>query len=100
MTTETGSYHPLLDDLDARQDDLLEQLDQLNQRIELLLTQFTAAACVPVRPSVPEPADATARAVPGGLDLFTPVEMAGLADRAQETQGQEHGHEAAGQAEE
>ncbi len=32
----------LLDELDARQDEVLAQLDELNQRIELLLAEFTS----------------------------------------------------------
>ncbi len=40
MATDLGPHYCLLDELDARQDELLSQLDQLNQRIELLLGQF------------------------------------------------------------
>ncbi|MHB8968969.1 MAG: hypothetical protein ACYC3X_02710 [Pirellulaceae bacterium] len=43
MATDLDPHYSLLDDLDARQDDLLGQLDQLNQRIELLLGQFGSA---------------------------------------------------------
>ena len=47
MATDLDPHYSLLDELDARQDELLGQLDQLNQRIELLLGQFGAA---PIRP--------------------------------------------------
>jgi len=47
MAVEIGPHYALLDDLDVRQDELLEQLDQLNQRIELLLMQFSPAPPVP-----------------------------------------------------
>ncbi|MHB0955712.1 MAG: hypothetical protein ACYC0X_04965 [Pirellulaceae bacterium] len=43
MATDLGPHYSLLDELDTRQDQLLDQLDQLNQRIELLLGQFGAA---------------------------------------------------------
>ena len=36
MTLEIGTHYSLLDELDARQDELLEQIDQLNQRLETL----------------------------------------------------------------
>jgi hypothetical protein len=59
MAAEIGSQYSLLDDLDARQDAVLEQLDQLNGRIESLLAQFTSVAVSPVSPPVvgesPEP---------------------------------------------
>ena len=45
MTLEIGTHCSLLDDLDARQDELLEQIDQLNQRLETLLAQFTTVPC-------------------------------------------------------
>ncbi len=47
MATDLDPHYSLLDELDARQDELLGQLEQLNQRIELLLGQFGAA---PIRP--------------------------------------------------
>ncbi len=56
-----------LDELDARQDDLLLQLDQLNTRIETLLGQFTAASEPP---------------------LFAPVEMPRLANCPQQPQAE------------
>lgn len=39
--------YTLLDDLDARQNDLLDQLDALNQRLETVLAQL--------QPKIPEP---------------------------------------------
>jgi hypothetical protein len=58
MAVEIGSHYSLLDDLDVRQDDLLEQIDGLNRRIELLLTQYTSTltARVPF-PVEDEPAE-------------------------------------------
>jgi hypothetical protein len=53
MAAEIGSHYSLLDDLDMRQDDVLEQLDQLNQRIELLLNEFTTTVHAPLPASVP-----------------------------------------------
>lgn len=35
------TYYTLLDELDARQNDVLSQLDELNDRVEQLLRQFT-----------------------------------------------------------
>jgi len=60
MAMEISAHYSLLDDLDARQDKLLEQIDQLNTRLELLLTQFSApsASCACVPP--PQMADAGA----------------------------------------
>jgi hypothetical protein len=50
MTLEMRSHYSLLDELDTRQDELLEQIDQLNCRLELLLTQFAAAPADPLPP--------------------------------------------------
>jgi hypothetical protein len=52
MVAEIGSHYTLLDELDVRQDELLEQLDLLNQRIESLLTQFAPASSIPIAPPV------------------------------------------------
>ena len=52
MPREAGMHFNLLDELDARQDDLLEQIDQLNRRLESLLTQFSGTP----GPSVSPPA--------------------------------------------
>ncbi len=44
----TGDLQPrptLLDELDARQNDVLDQLDELNRRIELLLAEFSGHGC-------------------------------------------------------
>ena len=41
MQREPGQQPTLLDELDARQDDVLDQLDDLNHRIESLLREFT-----------------------------------------------------------
>ncbi len=40
-TGEFGPQLTLLDELDARQNDVLAQLDELNHRIEVLLQEFT-----------------------------------------------------------
>ncbi len=60
MALEISTHYSLLDELDARQDELLEQIDQLNARLELLLAQFAApaASCACVPP--PQMADAGA----------------------------------------
>jgi hypothetical protein len=52
MTLEIGSHYSLLDELDSRQDELLEQIDRLNHRLELLLAQFTAVPSHLVPPPV------------------------------------------------
>ncbi len=41
MTGDTQPPLTLLDELDARQNDVLDQLDELNRRIELLLVEFS-----------------------------------------------------------
>ena len=41
MTETTPNAHTLLDELDARQDDVLGQLDQLNEQIEGVLEDWT-----------------------------------------------------------
>jgi hypothetical protein len=46
----------LLAELEARQDEVLEQLDALNARLEKLLAEFT-----PERPAAPVPAPAPAK---------------------------------------
>lgn len=63
MSFAIDPHGTFLDELDARQDDLLLQLDRLNTRIEMLLSQFTPAS---------EPT------------LFAPVEVPRLADGPQE----------------
>jgi hypothetical protein len=52
MAPEIGLHYSLLDELDIRQDDLLEQIDQLNCRIESLLTQCASTPSDPVHPPV------------------------------------------------
>jgi hypothetical protein len=52
MAPEIGLHYSLLDELDIRQDDLLEQIDQLNCRIESLLTQCASTPSDPVTPLV------------------------------------------------
>ena len=37
MTEDLAAHYTLLDELDARQNDVLAQLDELNERIETLL---------------------------------------------------------------
>jgi prefoldin subunit 5 len=41
MPESTGPHYTLLDELDTRQDQVMAQLDELNQRIEQLLREFT-----------------------------------------------------------
>jgi hypothetical protein len=41
MATDTLEHYALLDDLDARQDEVLAQLDELNSRLEGLLASHT-----------------------------------------------------------
>ncbi len=41
MTDSLVRHFTLLDEVDARQNDVLQQLDELNHRIELLLVEFT-----------------------------------------------------------
>lgn len=41
MPDLTPSSLTLLDELDARQNDVLDQLDELNRRIEQLLAEFS-----------------------------------------------------------
>lgn len=67
MSPAIDPHCTFLDELDARQDDLLLQLDQLNVRIETLLGQFTTA---------------------GAPTLFAPVEVPGLADGPQQSQAE------------
>lgn len=54
MTDDMGPQYTLLDELDARQNDVLAQLDELNRRIELLLQEFTR------QPQVEDPQPAKA----------------------------------------
>lgn len=44
MSDHPGPYRTLLEELDARQNDVLGQLDELNDRIELLLKEFAKPA--------------------------------------------------------
>jgi hypothetical protein len=65
MSRAPDPQSSFLDELDARQDDLLLQLDQLSLRIEALLSQFSA-------PSVPPPPlNCPAQATPHLADLPT-----------------------------
>jgi hypothetical protein len=41
MPESTGPHFTLLDELDARQDQAIAELEQLNRRIEQLLREFT-----------------------------------------------------------
>jgi hypothetical protein len=41
--TESRSPRNLLEELDARQDEVLEELERLNERIERLLVQYLTA---------------------------------------------------------
>lgn len=41
MTDDRAAHYTLLEELDARQDHVLEELEQLNARVKLLLTEFT-----------------------------------------------------------
>jgi hypothetical protein len=56
MSPAPDPQFTFLDELDARQDDLLVQLDQLNTRIETLLREFSAPVVPP--PPLTWPADA------------------------------------------
>ena len=55
--------HRLLDDLDTRHDQLLEELDALDARVEKVLSQYTQvrADTVPVGLSVAQAEDGDAR---------------------------------------
>lgn len=73
----------LIEDLDARQNTVLDRLAELNARVESLLGECLRArdaalrvAEDPGRPSVP------------------PVEMPGLSDRSQQSQPQQNAHKA------
>jgi hypothetical protein len=72
MATNPASQHMLLDELDARQNEVLAELDLLNQRVIGLLDQFTrpSANSAPPQPSgssseggsaPPQPVDASSR---------------------------------------
>jgi hypothetical protein len=63
MATDLGTHFSLLDDLDARQNDVLAQLETLDQRITALLREYSAVA------------GRTATAL-----SLAPVEVAGLAN--------------------
>jgi len=60
-TTAGPAPFALLDELDARQDDVLAQLDDLNRRVEDLLKSFLVGRDADAAPSE-EPADALAPA--------------------------------------
>ena len=47
MTETTPSDHTLLDELDARQDEVLGQLDELNEQIEGVLEGWTGSLTEP-----------------------------------------------------
>jgi hypothetical protein len=57
MTEASISSHSLLEEIDAQQDDLLDQLDALNARIEQVLKVNSASFGVVTGPN----ADAAAR---------------------------------------
>lgn len=67
MTSSHERQNSFLDELDARQDDLLVQLDQLNSQIEALLSQFSAPASKPSPLNWPE--NATLSVVDAGDDV-------------------------------
>ncbi len=48
MTDDLGPPYSLLDELDARQNDVLTQLDDLNHRIEKLLSEFARQSSQPL----------------------------------------------------
>ena len=62
MKTQRTQHYTLLDELDARQDEVLDQLDELNGQIEILLSEFGAArpgeATKPLEIHVPPAKDA------------------------------------------
>ena len=45
--------HTLLEELDARQDEVMGQLDELNEHIEEVLEDWTGEAREPVEPAEP-----------------------------------------------
>lgn len=47
MTETTPNDHTLLDELDARQDEVLGQLDELNEQIEGVLDNWTGSSKEP-----------------------------------------------------
>ena len=47
MTETTPNAHTLLDELDARQDEVLGQLDELNEQIEGVLDNWTGSSKEP-----------------------------------------------------
>lgn len=53
MISETGTHLTLIDELDARQNEVLDQLDELNGRVEQLLRQFTARPVTRADPNAP-----------------------------------------------
>ena len=47
MTETTPNAHTLLEELDARQDEVIGQLDELNEQIEEVLEGFTECSKEP-----------------------------------------------------
>lgn len=108
--SEIPDRNTLLDEIEIRQDDLLRQLDDLNQRIELVLREQSAAMglgghATPAAPGENLPAPAVETPVPaaiplpgpnaGGTDSVTAVQMPGLVDGQQQPQAQHQADAAA-----
>ena len=106
---EIPDRNTLLDEIEIRQDDLLRQLDDLNQRIEMVLREQSAAMglgshATPVGPGE-NPAAAVETPVPAAIPLPGPsaysahsvaaVQMPGLVDGQQQPQAQHQADAAA-----
>jgi hypothetical protein len=74
MAIDLATHFSLLDDLDARQNAVLDQLDELDRRVASLLSQYTSS--VPL------------------------IQVPGLADRAEQSQAEQDRHGTAGDSEE
>ncbi|MDH3718493.1 MAG: hypothetical protein OES79_10280 [Planctomycetota bacterium] len=107
--SEIPDRNTLLDEIEIRQDDLLRQLDDLNQRIEVVLREQSAAMGLGshATPAVPgeNPAPAVETPRPAAIPLPGPstgsahsvaaVQMPGLVDGQQQPQAQHQANDAA-----
>lgn len=107
--SEIPDRNTLLDEIEIRQDDLLRQLDDLNQRIETVLRDQTAAMGMGshATPTVTgeNAASAVETYVPAAIplpgpsadrtDSLTAVQMPGLVDGQQQPQAQHQANDAA-----
>jgi len=64
MISDIGSQLTLIDELDARQNEVLDQLDKLNGRLELLLGEYTSRWVTPADPDAPTCQSPSADAAP------------------------------------